>query len=257
MSLLPFVGYQLSQFFFEFLLVFIRVAAFLAVLPLLGSQMVPTTIRLILAILLTVTIYPLINIDIAPQLSLQLVLFAVGEFLTGVAFAFLVVLFFHIFALAGQLIALQMGLGFASMIDPANGVSVPIVSQFFSILVGLLFLASGSHLLLIEALIQSYLIIPLGFTQHLQEAAYNIYASGTWLFASALLLALPAVVSILIVNLAFGVMTRSAPQLNIFSLGFPFTLIFGVFILWVSMAGFLYQYTTLSLELFERFASLL
>ena len=75
-------------------------------------------------------------------------------------------------------------------------------------------------------------------------------AAGGWMFASALLLALPAVTAILIVNFAFGVMTRAAPQLNIFSLGFPFTLLFGIFILWVALAGFLPQYQQLSKEVF-------
>ena len=84
-----------------------------------------------------------------------------------------------------------------------------------------------------------------------QSVLYAIAAAGSWMLSSALLLALPAVTAILIVNFAFGIMTRAAPQLNIFSLGFPFTLMFGLFILWVSLSGFLPQYQQLSAYIFS------
>ncbi len=168
----------------------------------------------------------------------------------GAVLGFLVQLFFHIFVLAGQMVAMQMGLGFASMVDPTNGVSVAVVSQFYVLLVTLLFLSFNGHLVVFEVMIEGFTLLPIAGGSVHQSAIYTLAAAGGWMFSSALLLALPAVTAILIVNFAFGVMTRAAPQLNIFSLGFPFTLLFGIFILWVALAGFLPQYEQLSKEVF-------
>lgn len=247
----------LMEMVFGFMIPFIRIAAFISVLPLFGSQMVPVRVRLILTIVLTLITAPMITVNLQPDLSVAMVLVVMQQILIGVSLAFVLVIFFHIFALAGQMLALQMGLGFASMIDPSNGVSVPIVSQFYTILVGLLFLTFGGHLVAIEAIVESFKVIPINEMWRFDKAAAQLITLGSWLFAAALLMALPAVVAILIVNLAFGVMTRAAPQLNIFSLGFPFTLMFGLFIIWVSMQGFLVQYEQLSVEAFSRIRQLL
>ena len=149
------------------------------------------------------------------------------------------------------MIAMQMGLGFASMIDPTNGVSVAVLSQFYVLLVTLLFLAFNGHLVAFEVLIEGFNFLPVGGGILSQSVLYTIAVAGSWMLSSALLLALPAVTAILIVNFAFGIMTRAAPQLNIFSLGFPFTLMFGLFILWVSLSGFLPQYQQLSAYIFQ------
>ncbi len=248
---------ELLERVFSFMIPFIRIGAFIAVLPLFGSQMVPVRVRLILTIVLTMIATPMIGLSIPPDISLATVLLVMQQILVGVSMAFMLVIFFHIFALAGQMLALQMGLGFASMIDPSNGVSVPIISQFYTILVGMLFLTFGGHLVAIEAIVESFRVIPVDAMWQFDQAASQLINAGSWMFAAALLMALPAVVAILIVNLAFGVMTRAAPQLNIFSLGFPFTLVFGLFIIWVSMQGFLVQYEQLSVEAFSRLRQLL
>lgn len=237
----------LEQLAYQWMLPFFRIAAVISVMPLIGSQMVNQRARLVLAVFLAIAIVPSIN-NPTPytEFSFLLMLDVVQQVLIGVAFGFVLLVFFHIFALAGQMIALQMGLGFASMIDPSNGVSVPIISQFYAILIGMLFFAIDGHLVVIEVMAQSFNFIPLGLQWDYSIAANQIAMAGSWMFSSALLIALPAVTAILIVNLAFGVMTRAAPQLNIFSLGFPFTLVFGIFILWVANQGFLGQFDRVS-----------
>ena len=247
----------LEQLVYQWMLPFFRIAAFLSVMPLIGSQMLSQSGRLVLAIVVTIAIAPSVpTIGAFSEFSVLLFLNVIQEVLIGVAFGFTLVLFFHIFALAGQMIALQMGLGFASMIDPSNGVSVPIVSQFYSILIGLLFFAIDGHLVVIDALAQSFRFIPLQSSWNYSSVGYQLAMAGSWMFSAALLIALPAVSAILIVNLAFGVMTRAAPQLNIFSLGFPFTLVFGIFILWVANQGFMGQYDRVSATAFELLHSL-
>ena len=142
------------------------------------------------------------------------------QILIGVMLGFVLQLFFQVFIVSGQLLAMQMGLGFASMIDPANGVSVPVIGQFFNMLVILLFFAMNGHLVVLEILTESFVTLPIGGwlvgTNHFWEVAGKL----GWVLGAGLLLVLPAITALLVVNLAFGLMTRAAPQLNIFSIGF-------------------------------------
>ena len=223
------------------------------VVPIFGNQLVPTRIRLIFALLFSLAIFPVLPAMVLPDLlSLQSFLLVLKQVLIGVTLGFLLQVFFHIFVMAGQMIAMQMGLGFASMIDPTNGVSVAVVSQFYVLLVTLLFLSFNGHLVIIDVFIEGFYAIPVDKGEVSQSIFWQLAASGSWMLSSALLMALPALTAILIVNFAFGVMTRAAPQLNIFSLGFPFTLVFGIFILWVMFSGFLPQYEKLSAEVFFK-----
>jgi flagellar biosynthetic protein FliR len=149
-----------------------------------------------------------------------------------------------------------MGLGFASITDPVNGVSVVVLSQFYLMLVMMLFLAFDGHLVLVDVIVSSFQVMPVGAILP-GEVLWTVASSGTWMFAGALLLALPAVVALLVVNFAFGIMTKAAPQLNIFAIGFPFTMLFGLFIVWVSLAGFLGYYQRVANQVLEMISTLL
>ena len=243
---------DLLQWLVHFLLPFFRIAAFLTAVPVFGNQLVSLRIRLIIALSAAILVFPILPVlPVIDPLSLAMLFLIVEQLLIGFGLGFLVQIFFHVFVMAGQMIAMQMGLGFASMIDPTNGVSVSVLSQFYVLLVTLLFLAFNGHLVAFEVLIEGFNFLPVGGGILSQSVLYTIAAAGSWMLSSALLLALPAVTAILIVNFAFGIMTRAAPQLNIFSLGFPFTLMFGLFILWVSLSGFLPQYQQLSAYIFQ------
>jgi len=135
---------------------------------------------------------------------------------------------------------MQMGLGFASMVDPSNGVSVATVAQFFLVAVTLIFLAINGHLVMIEVIVESFVAWPVSMTIIGEDSIkldvlWEITMRISWLFTSALLVALPILTSVLIVSLSFGIMTKAAPQLNVFTLGFPIGMLFGLFILWVSI----------------------
>jgi len=118
-------------------------------------------------------------------------------------------------------------------------------------LVTLTFIAMNGHLVLLEVLVTGFKQFPLGTGLPLNELALEIVRMGGWMFVGGVLVALPAVISLLVVNLAFGVMSRSAPQLNIFSLGFPFSLLFGLLIVWVSIQGWLPRFDSLSREFLD------
>ena len=150
---------------------------------------------------------------------------------------------FQIGAVGGQIIAMQNGLGFAQMMDPVNGVNVATISQFFIISANLIFLSMNGHLLLFKMLLESFQNVPIGPHIFPSTRFLDLASFGTWMFQGALLIALPAVVALLAVNISFGVMARVAPQLNIFAIGFPFTLMLGLVVLWIVFGGFAAQFT--------------
>ena len=233
---------QIGGWVGQFLLPLFRIAALLMSMPIIGTQLVPVRVRLYLALAIALVLVP--TLPAMPQiesLSLAALLLIAEQLLIGVMLGFVLQLFFHLFIVSGQLLAMQMGLGFASMVDPANGISVPVLGQFFNMLVILLFLAMNGHLVVLEILAESFVTLPVGgglSTDHFWTVAGKL----GWVLGAGLLLVLPAITALLVVNLAFGLMTRAAPQLNIFSIGFPLTLVLGLVIVWIGMADIFAQY---------------
>jgi flagellar biosynthetic protein FliR len=237
------IDYWVSAFFIPFF----RIGAFLMAMPMFGTQLVPMRIRLGLAIFMTLTIVPALpEVPILDGLSLSTYLLIAQQILIGTALGFTLHILFQVYSVGGQLIANQMGLGFASMTDPANGVSVVVLGQFYLMLTTLLFFALDGHLIVFSVLLQSFEVIPT--TALSLEAVHlmDIALSGAWMFSGALLMSLPAVTALLVVNMAFGIMTKAAPQLNIFAIGFPLTMTLGLVITWLSLSGFLGQFETVA-----------
>jgi flagellar biosynthetic protein FliR len=137
--------------------------------------------------------------------------------------------------MAGSLIGLQMGLGFATFFDPINSAQVPVVAQFLGILFSLIFLALNGHLLMIEVLAESFRAFPIGAQPSSAMGWKTLVDWGGEIFRTGLLLALPMIAALLIANLSIGIMTRAAPQLNIFAVGFPITLAAGFLVLFVTL----------------------
>lgn len=241
---------EISSWLAGLLWPFFRIGGFFIAAPVIGTQLVPGRIRIILALLMTALIAPQLPVSSTiDPLSLSAFVITIEQLLIGIAMGFFLQILLQLFVLAGQMIAMQMGLGFASMVDPTNGVSVTVVSQFHLMLVTLLFLAMNGHLVMIDVLAQSFTALPVagGFLSN--NALWSLITAGGWMFASALLMALPAVTALLIINAALGVVTRAAPQLNIFAVGFPFMLLIGLCIIWVIVGGYLPQF-----EVFARYA---
>lgn len=215
-----------------------RIAGFLSVAPVLGARTVSARIRIGFAGALTIIVMPMLDdLPAIEALSLEIFILVAIQILIGIALGFVLSLLMQIFVLAGQMISMQMGLGFASMMDPANGVSVSLLAQWYQLMITLLFLALGGHLASIEVLVLSFEMLPINGQMHFGLDFPLIALLGSWIFTAAMKLALPAVTALLLVNLIFGVMTRSAPQLNIFSLGFPITMVLGIFIAWLTIAN--------------------
>lgn len=217
---------------------FVRISAMLLVAPVFGARNVNARARLSLGLLLAVVVAPQVSGQaLIDPLSLNGLVVAIHQVLIGIAMGFVLQLVFSALTQAGELVALSMGLGFASAVDPVGGVQVPMISQYFTILATLIFLALNGHLVLIELLLRSFDTLPIMAEGVTRDQLWLIVSFGSQMFAGAMLIALPAVASLLLVNIAMGVMTRAAPQLNIFAVGFPLTILAGFLIFLLILPG--------------------
>jgi len=248
---------QIERMVATLLLPLFRVASMLMTMPMIGTRLVPVRVRMGLALAITAVLVPILP-PMPPYdgLSGEMWLLIAEQVLIGTVLGFTLNLLMETFVVGGQLIANQMGLGFASMSDPANGTSVVVLGQFYLMMVMLMFMAMNGHLVIIETLSRSFEVLPVGVTPRL-SSLWSIILAGGWLFSAGALMALPAVTSLLVVNFAFGVMTKAAPQLNIFAIGFPFTMVLGIFIVWASQGGFLGQYEAFSATVLELITSVI
>lgn len=223
-----------------------RIAALISVAPVLGSRTLPRHIRAMLALALTWSMVPLLPptpaIDAISPAGLLVV---IQQLLIGFSMGFVLRLVFGALELGGQMVATQMGLSFANLVDPLNGSQSPLISQFYTLLGTLIFLALNGHLLLIQALANSFNTLPIAASGVDRDILWTLAIWATHTFAGAVLISLPAVASLLMVNIAFGVMTRAAPQLNIFAVGLPITLVFGLLIVLYNLPTLSYQLDSL------------
>ncbi len=239
---------QISSWVASFVLPLFRVTAVLMSMPVFGTTLVPRRVRLYFALAITVVIAPgLPPMPAVHALDLSALMLVAEQILIGALLGFSLQLFFQAFVVAGQIISIQMGMAFASMVDPTNGVNTAVIGQFLTMLVTLLFLAMNGHLVVFEVLTESFTTMPVGSAM-LVNHFWEIAGKLGWVLGAAMVLVLPAITALMVVNIAFGVMTRAAPQLNIFSIGFPLTLVLGMVIFWVSLGDILNQYQPLATQ---------
>ncbi|MBL4908906.1 MAG: flagellar type III secretion system protein FliR [Alteromonadaceae bacterium] len=237
---MEFTDLVINQYVADFILPFTRIAALIMSMIGLGSKTIPAKIKLAFAVILTIAVMPTIPATHVERLiSLTTVLLIAEQIIIGIMLGFVTLLVVNTFTLAGQIIAMQTGLGFASLVDPASGMNVPAVGQFFLILSTLLFWALDGHLAFLQFIVASFDTLPIKENM-LDSASYRELVNwGQWMFATALSLALAPITAMLLINFSFGIMTRAAPQLNIFAIGFPITMTAGLIIMWLTMGNFL------------------
>ncbi|GGY11085.1 flagellar biosynthetic protein FliR [Paludibacterium paludis] len=218
---------QINALIAGFVWPFSRIVALFMADPLFSTRVVPRRFKAGLALVLTVLLVPILPpMPAVPVVSGAGGIILAQQLLIGFAMGFVMRLVMGAVEFSGLLMSNQMGLGFAVAFDPLRSAQVPAVSQLLSTMTFLLFLGFDGHHVLIGTLAESFVRLPIGQSvdaltyRHLVEWAGHIFAWGLWL-------SLPVVTSLLVVNLAIGVMTRAAPQFNIFSFGFPLTLFVG------------------------------
>jgi len=236
---MEFTDSVINQYVADFILPYARISALLMSMVGFGSKALPSRVKLFLGLAITVAVMPVIPpTKVENLLSLTTTLLLVEQVIIGIMLGFITVMVVNTFTLAGQIIAMQTGLGFASLVDPSSGVSVPAVGQFFLILSTLLFWLLDGHLIFIQFIVASFDTLPIG-SNSLSAIKYReLVEWGQWMFATALSLALAPITAMLLINFSFGIMTRAAPQLNIFAIGFPVTMTSGLLIMWLTIGNF-------------------
>ncbi len=236
----------------------VRVSSMLAITPVIGGRNIPAPVKVVLAVLLTIAVMPASQeVPAVTPWSAPGVYITAQQILIGLSMGFILLLVFAAVNIAGHSIAMSMGLGFSLISDPNNGVQVPIVSQFLAITASLLFLSLNGHLALISTVAASFEYLPVAGAGITTKGIWHILQWAAIMFSGALSIALPAIVAVLISNLVMGVMTRSAPQLNIFSIGFPMTMMVGFVALVLTIPNLLPVFDALLNTSLERIDSLL
>ncbi len=208
---------------------FLRVLALFTAAPVFSSRAIPIRAKVALAFFVALASQaslvdmPVIGFDDPQVLSV-----VVQQISVGIAIGFAVRVVFSAVELAGEVVGFQMGLNFAAFFDPAIGAQSSAVARFFGQMTSLLFLAMNGHLMVLLAIHQSFKTFPVSRNFLEALASVQLYRLGADLFASALWIALPMVGMLMFVNLALGIVSRVAPQINIFAVGFPITLVVGL-----------------------------
>ena len=229
-------GLSIEPQLWTLLFCMVRVGAAFVAAPVFSAVQVPLPVRITLAGAIGVLVMNVVPIQ-APQeiFSATTFLAVASEALVGLALGFVLQVAFAGPLVASELIGTSMGIGFAQTIDPTHGVSSPALGSFLSILLTLLFLSVDGHLVLVDLVVRSYETLPPGDAWLAPARLMNIAAFGGYAFLSGLLLALPVGFLLLCLNLVVGMMSRSAPALNLFAVGLPASLAVGVVALFIAM----------------------
>ncbi|MBU3545097.1 flagellar biosynthetic protein FliR [Polynucleobacter sp. MWH-Mekk-B1] len=208
-----------------------RILAFISIAPFFGNKSISLPMKVAMGFMLAVAIAPAIpGMPTVDLLSLQGVLTITQQMIIGLAMGLMVQIIFTAIEMAGQISGLTMGFGFATFFDHQSQGSTAVISQFLNVLAMLVFLSMDGHLMMISALLESFYSFPVSDIPGSIDGM-RIALWGENIFSIGLQLALPVVATLLITNMALGVLTRSAPQLNIFGIGFPLTLCVGFIVI--------------------------
>ena len=225
---------MIQQYFFPYF----RITGLFLVAPIFSSHLVSRRLRLVISLVITIPIaFSVPNIPVIEAFTYTWYVTIIQQIIIGAAIGFVFLCTLQAFIVGGQVVAMQSGLGFASMVDPGSGVNVPVVSQLYLMITTLVFLSLNGHLFMLDIIAKSFHAIPISTQGILPEHFFELAKWTKWIFAAGVLMALPAIIALMIVNFCFGILARSAPQLNIFAVGFPVTLTLGLFIIFLTLSN--------------------
>lgn len=237
--MITFTSAQLDAWLAAFMFPLARVLALMASAPVFSNVAQPVRIRLAAGLAITLALAPALPapppIPAGSWIGLAIL---AQQILIGLLLGFALRIVFIAIDIAGELIGLQMSLSFAVFYDPQNAAQTPVLSEFLGLVVTLIFLAMNGHLLTLSVLAESFRLLPVGVTPMAAGGFKALLAWSSVIFSAGLMLALPLIAALLIANLAMGVLARVAPQLNIFAVGFPVTLMVGFLVLMFAIPYF-------------------
>lgn len=232
---------------------FFRVLAFLHFCPVLDNRAFSRRIKTVLALALAVIITPMLpeKLLITELMSMRTILLTGEQLLWGMLFGMAMQLVFVALQTAGHILSMNMGLGMAMMNDPVNGSSTTVISQMIYTFCGLLFFVMDGHLLVVTILYKGFVWWPIGQAINRPTLLLIVQSLG-WIMSSATLIALPTTFVMLIVQGGFGLLNRVSPTLNLFSLGFPISMLFGLLCISMMMTNIPDHYLNLTNDILAR-----
>jgi flagellar biosynthetic protein FliR len=214
----------------------LRMSALMLFAPVFSLPALTTRLRVLLALALSVMVYPMFDWPRIDPLSARGLLEIANQITIGLMMGLILQVAIAAVVVAGQAISNSMGLSMAMMIDPNLG-NVPTVAQFLIVLATLVFVGLGGHGLLLAMLVESFSSLPVGTFVIVEQSWRQVLAWSSMMFLGAVLISLPVMVTLLFINIGIGVITRAAPSLNIFAVGLPATIVMGFVVLIMSMAN--------------------
>lgn len=213
-----------------------RVSGLMLTAPILGASVLPARVRVGVALALALALMPLAPVPgKLDPLSIAALITVMQQLVVGAAMGFALKLAFEALSFGGELVASTMGLGFAQVVDPQAGHNAPVLGQFYLLLATLIFLAMNGHLELISLLATGMQHASWQSAMPGGGALWNLLLFATHLFSGAVMVALPAMAALLVVNLGFGAISRAAPAMNLFSIGFPISICLGFIAVWLGL----------------------
>lgn len=229
---------QLSDTLLQFLFAMLRIGAFVLAAPLFAARFVSLPVRIVISVGLTVSLMGHVVLPPASDLAgLGSVVWAIRELAIGLAAGMVLQIMFAAAVMAGDRIANTAGLGLAAQIDPSTGSQTPVIGQFFMLFLLVIFVTEDIHLVVIRLILESYRYLPIGAGINAKALYQAGMTAPSSMYYDAARLMMPAVSVLLILNILIGVITRSAPQLNIFAFGFPLTMTMTLLLLWLTVSG--------------------
>lgn len=232
------------------LIPFLRISALLLAAPLVSLRVVSVRIRIALALVLTIFIFPTLDLEFFDPVSASGLMLISRELLVGLLFAVVLQVVNAALVVAGNTLSMSMGLGMAQTVDPNIG-RVPVLSSFLVVMSTLIFLSIGGHLILIELILMSFEAMPIGVEINFIDTLANFIEWSAMVFLGAILIALPIMLTMMLINICIGIVTRAAPALNIFAVGFPAMVLTGFTLFLVYLVNMGHRIEWLWLEAFK------
>ncbi len=227
---------QLSAWIVAFLWPFVRMLALISTAPVFSEGVVQRQLKIGLAALLAIAISPTLDpMPVIPLVSVASLWILIQQILIGAAMGFAMRLVFAAVQAAGEFTGLQMGLSFASFFDPTAGGNTMVIARLLNAMAMMIYLALDMHLMMIATLAESFHALPIADAPLSATGWRVLVGAGSAVFTAGLMLALPLVTALLIINLAMGLLNRASPQLSIFAVGFPLTLLAGIILMQLQM----------------------
>ncbi len=222
---------QILEFVNQYFYILVRLLAFISAVPLFSEKSIPKKVKISLALVIAIVIYPHIPANTTPVFSAEGIMIILIQLVIGILLGFTLQFMLVTVRYIGELIGMQMGLSFAMFVDPSGGPHMPVISRFLNLIFTLLLFSFNTHLWFIYLLVDSFNVIPISSIPLSKEGIWMTIQAAGFIFSYGLLFSLPVIFILLMINIALGILNRMTPQLSVFVVGFPITLLCGVTII--------------------------